>query len=110
MLHKLMLLWLLIGFGIPAGWAEESIMIEPPPLPERLESGETIEPEINIIQHEDKTVEEYRLAGKLYAIKVTPVVGPAYYLMDTDGDGSLETTQFELSSGLLVPNWVLFEW
>lgn len=110
MLAKKMIVGAALGLSCAISWAEESIMIEPPPLPERLESGETIEPEINIIQHEDKTVEEYRLAGKLYAIKVTPVVGPAYYLMDTDGDGSLETTQFELSSGLLVPNWILFEW
>jgi hypothetical protein len=43
-------------------------------------------------------------------IKVTPSVGKPYYLTDTDGDGSLETRQFELDSGLLVPNWILLEW
>jgi hypothetical protein len=48
--------------------------------------------------------------GKLYMIKVVPTIGRPYFLMDTDGDGSLETKQHELDSGLLVPNWILLEW
>ncbi|GAB4289532.1 MAG: hypothetical protein Kow0083_02300 [Methylophaga sp.] len=88
----------------------KSIMEKPPVIPEPLQSGESIEPEVNIIQKEDRTIEEYRVNGRLYMIKVTPSVGKPYYLTDTDGDGSLETRQFELDSGLLVPNWILFEW
>ena len=88
----------------------ESIMEKPPVIPEPLQSGESIEPEVNIIQREDRTIEEYRVNGQLYMIKVTPSVGRPYYLMDTDGDGSLESRQFELDSGLLVPNWILLEW
>lgn len=88
----------------------ESIMEKPPVIPEPLQSGESIEPDITIIQREDRTIEEYRVHGKLYMIKVTPSVGRPYYLMDTDGDGSLETRQFELDSGLLIPNWILLEW
>lgn len=93
-------------------WAadEESIMEKPPVIPEPLQSGESIEPDITIIQKEDRTIEEYRVSGQLYMIKVTPSVGKPYYLMDTDGDGSLETRQFELDSGLLIPNWILLEW
>jgi hypothetical protein len=93
-------------------WAadEESIMEKPPVIPEPLQSGESIEPDITIIQKEDRTIEEYRVSGQLYMIKVTPSVGRPYYLMDTDGDGSLETRQFELDSGLLIPNWILLEW
>jgi hypothetical protein len=93
-------------------WAEEekSILERPPVIPEPLQSGESIEPEINIIQKEDRTIQEYRVNGQLYMIKVTPTIGKPYFLMDTDGDGSLESTQFELDSGLLVPNWILLEW
>ncbi|MCX4187611.1 DUF2782 domain-containing protein [Methylophaga sp. OBS4] len=93
-------------------WAadEESIMEKPPVIPEPLQSGESIEPDITIIQKEDRTIEEYRVSGQLYMIKVTPSVGRPYYLMDTDGDGSLESRQFELDSGLLIPNWILLEW
>ena len=110
MLHKLMSLCTAIGLSMSISWAGESVLVEPPPLPERIQDGEVIEPDINIIQYEDRIVEEYRHGDKLYAIKVTPVVGRVYYLMDTDGDGSLETTQYELSSGLLIPNWILLEW
>jgi len=88
----------------------EADLTKPPTLPEQLKDGETIEPEINIIHKDDRMIEEYRVNGQLYMIKVTPSVGPSYYLMDTDGDGSLETTSNELDSGLLVPNWVLLRW
>ena len=89
---------------------EKSIMEKPPVIPEPLQSGDSIEPEVNIIQKEDRTIQEYRINGELYMIKVTPTIGKPYYLMDTDGDGSLESRQFELDSGLLVPNWILLEW
>jgi hypothetical protein len=91
-------------------WADEtSVMEKPPVIPEPLQSGESMEPDINIIQEEDRTVEEYRMNGQLYMIKVTPSIGKPYYLMDSDGDGSLETKSFELDSGA-VPNWILLEW
>ena len=88
----------------------EPDLTKPPTLPEQLQDGETIEPEINIIHKDDRMIEEYRVNGQLYMIKVTPVVGPSYYLMDTDGDGAFETTSNELDSGMLVPNWVILEW
>ena len=79
---------------------------EPPP---RVQSGEPLEPEVRIIIREKETVTEYRLNGKLRAIRVEPSVGPAYYLVDTDGDGDLDT-RGELDGDLLIPQWVLFSW
>ncbi|MBL4638056.1 MAG: hypothetical protein COC04_03920 [Gammaproteobacteria bacterium] len=90
-------------------WAGDAYLEKPPVIPQPLVDGETIEPEVNIIQKEDRMIEEYRLNGQLYMIKVTPTVGHPYYFMDTDGDGSLETTQHDLD-GMLVPNWILLEW
>ena len=90
-------------------WAENSNIQEPPVLPEPLRDGESIEPEINIIQKEDRTIEEYSMNGQVYMIKVTPAVGAAYYFIDTDGDGSLDSQQHELA-GHIVPNWILFKW
>lgn len=87
----------------------EADVVKPPKLPERLQDGESIEPEVNIIQKEDRTIEEYRHNGELYMIKVTPAVGKPYYFIDTDGDGSLESKQFELQSDA-VPNWILLKW
>ncbi len=90
-------------------WAGGSIAPQPPILPEPLMDGESIEPEINIIQKEDRTIEEYSHNGQIYMIKVTPTVGVPYYFIDTDGDGSLDSQQFELQ-GEMVPNWILFKW
>jgi len=90
-------------------WAEPDYL-KPPDIPEPLMDGQNIEPDVNIIQKQDRTIEEYRVNGKLYMIKVVPTIGLPYFLMDTDGDGSLDTTQHELDSGLLIPNWILLEW
>ncbi len=37
-------------------------------------------------------VAEYRVAGRIAVVKITPVNGPTYYLTDTDGDGRLDRT------------------
>lgn len=67
-------------------------------------------PDVTIIQGDDKTIAEYRVNGRLYMIKVTPKKGAPYYLVDTDGDGNLETRRGELSEDLLIPSWTLMEW
>lgn len=80
----------------------------PPDLPDPIESGQALEPEVTIIRKEDKTIEEYRINGHLYKVKVTPVLGPPYYMYDRDGDGTFDPIdQYE---GTAVPQWVLFEW
>jgi hypothetical protein len=89
--------------------AEGSSLEKPPVIPEPLADGESIEPEVNIIQRDDRTIEEYRVGGQLYMIKVTPSIGKPYYLIDNDGDGSFETTQHDLDDAP-VPNWILLEW
>lgn len=45
------------------------------------------EPEIRIRTEGDTTVEEYRRDGHVYMIKVTPRLGPPYYLIDNTGNG-----------------------
>ncbi len=85
---------------------------EPPQLPDPLESGEAIEPEVTIIQKDEGTIQEYRMNGFLYKVKVTPNVGPVYYLVDRNGDGQLEKVNDvqALDNDFVVPQWVLFEW
>ena len=82
---------------------------EPPELPDPVVSGESIEPEVTIIRKDDAVIEEYRVNGYLYMVKVTPVVGPAYYLVDQDGNGELDTRRSSLDD-TNVPRWVLFRW
>lgn len=82
---------------------------EPPEIPDSVPEGETLEPEITVIEREEETVEEYRINGQLYMVKITPSAGLAYYLIDTDGDGRLETRTDNLQTPN-IPQWVLFSW
>lgn len=75
----------------------------PPPI---VPSDPSLEPQITIIQKDGAKVEEYRVRGKLFAMKVTPAVGPAYYLVDERGDGQF-LRRDNLDTGLRVPNWVI---
>jgi len=84
--------------------------VEAPPPPPPVMTGEPLEPEVTIVQKTDAKVEEYRVHGHLYMIKVTPIVGPVYYLRDNDGNGSMETRLNDLGGNITVPQWVLFSW
>ena len=64
------------------------------------------EPEVTITKQTEQTVEEYRVGGKLYMIKITPKIGPPYYLVDDRGDGKF-ARQESLDSGFRPPRWVL---
>jgi hypothetical protein len=85
---------------------------EPPVLPARVESGEILEPDITIVTRQEETIVEYRIAGRLRAIKVIPKndAFPPYYLVDIDGDGRLETHESNLAPDVLVNMWTLFSW
>ena len=82
----------------------------PPDIPPPLESGSPIEPEVTIIRKENAVLEEYRVNGMLYMVKVTPRVGKPYYLIDQDGDGTMETKSTNIYQDPVVPQWVLFSW
>ena len=83
---------------------------EPPELPPRVQSGEEMEPDITIIRKGKDTIQEYRRGGKLYMIKVKPQIGPAYYLLDSNGDGRMDTRKSDLDKNSDVNQWLLFEW
>lgn len=81
---------------------------EPPPPPPGYEPDPTLEPQVTILQRGEDKVEEYRIKGKLYMVKVTPSHGRPYYLVDSKGDGSF-SRQESLDTGLSVPMWVIKE-
>jgi hypothetical protein len=66
--------------------------------------------DINIIKREDRTIETHSVNGIIYKVKVMPKNAPAYYLYDTDGDGSLETRSNRELSETTVQKWKIFEW
>jgi len=80
-----------------------------PPPPTGLED-EGLEPEVKIIKRRDAVIEEYRVNGRLYLVKVMPRFGPPYYLYDRDGNGSLESRLLSLEPAPMVPNWILYSW
>jgi len=82
----------------------------PPPTVETTIEREPQEPEVRIIERKGKTVTEYRENGVVYMVKITPKVGPSYYLIDSDGDGDLETRQNDLVPNMAVPTWVIKRW
>ena len=67
------------------------------------------QPEVRIIRKKDTVIEEYRVNGQLRFIKITPSVGKPYYMVDTDGDGILETREDNFSNPPIA-QWILLEW
>jgi hypothetical protein len=60
---------------------------EPPPPPPGLEPDAALEPQVTIQRRGTETVEEFRMNGRLYMVKVTPSHGIPYYLIDNVGRG-----------------------
>ncbi|TVP90790.1 MAG: DUF2782 domain-containing protein [Pseudomonadaceae bacterium] len=67
------------------------------------------EPEVTIREDGDRIIEEYRMNGFLYAIKVTPPNGPPYFLVAVDDDGNFARAD-QVQQGLRIPGWKIFEW
>ncbi len=64
------------------------------------------EPQVTITKQTGQTIEEFRVGGRLYMIKITPKHGRPYYLIDDRGDGRF-ARQEGLDSGVRVPQWVI---
>ena len=105
---------LLAGMATPLLGIYGSCLAEdplaPPPPPPPVKSGETLEPEVTIIDKGDKVIEEYSINGRVYAAKITPKGGVPYYLIDNDGDGVLESRHSDIEGNIQVPQWVIFSW
>ena len=121
-MNKLQLLKLVLGaamlvpFFVFADAQEESApeyadVPVPPDLPDPVESGETLEPEVTITPGDDGgTITEYRANGNLYRVKITPAIGPSYYLTDRNGDGVMDCRINNIYDDICVPEWTLLSW
>ncbi|HWD34226.1 DUF2782 domain-containing protein [Pseudomonas caricapapayae] len=66
------------------------------------------DPDVTIRTEGDKTIQEYRQNGFLYAIKVTPKGGKPYFLVRADGsEGNFIRSD---QPDMLIPSWKIFEW
>ncbi len=82
---------------------------EVPPPPPMTGTGPDNEPEPQVTTRTqgDETIQEYRVNGKLFMMRVTPKHGHPYVLMDNKGDGTFVRQDNPLDSGVRVPQWVL---
>jgi Protein of unknown function (DUF2782) len=80
----------------------------PVPPPPAMEAGDADEePQVTITKQTGQTVEEYRVGGRLYMIKITPKAGPPYYLVDDRGDGKFTRQESPEDFGVRPPRWVI---
>ncbi|MDX9950716.1 MAG: DUF2782 domain-containing protein [Methylophilaceae bacterium] len=107
-------LFLAVTLMLPMlAWAADDVppdlepLPEVPPPPAVLDGAGVDEPEVTIIQRDEETVEEYRINGELYMLKITPKHGVPYYLQKEDQDGGW--SRFDgPSPPLSIPKWVIF--
>jgi hypothetical protein len=104
---------LLLGVFSLAAFAAEPVPknLEPLPPPPMFDPGADTgqpedEPQVTITKPREAVIEEYRVGGRLYMIKVTPKIGPPYYLIDDRGDGKF-VRQESLDTGFRPPRWVI---
>ncbi|MEO8409311.1 MAG: DUF2782 domain-containing protein [Propionivibrio sp.] len=100
------------GLAQPTATTEPVPPLAPAPVPEPQTSGavpldDSLEPQVTIERREGSTVEEFRVNGKLYKIRVTPDNGPPYYLIDLRGDGTFTRMDTPGTPQLSVPMWVI---
>lgn len=83
---------------------------EVPTLPDEADDSRNIpQPEVRIIRKKDTVIEEYRVNGRVRFVKITPSSGNPYYLVDTDGDGKLETREDNFTNPP-INQWILLQW
>ena len=86
----------------------------PPPLPppdlvrEPLPESD-LQPQVTTRTENGETIQEYRVRGRLYMMRVTPKSGRPYVLTDDKGDGRFTRQDQTLDNGVRVPQWVLLE-
>ena len=81
---------------------------EPPPPPPGFEFDPALEPQVTIQRRGTDTVEEFRIQGRLYMIKVTPAHGVPYYLVDDTGRGNF-VQRDSYDTRTRPPMWVIHQ-
>lgn len=77
---------LLLAAVLPAA-ADRPKADLPPPSPAYLDPA--AERQVTILKRGTDTVEEYRVGGRLYMLKVAPADAAPYFLIDEKGDGTM---------------------
>jgi len=80
----------------------------PPAISENVDEEANIKADVTIRKGKDKVVEEYRINGDLYMVRVIPRVGKPYYIKYPEGSSG-RVIRRELDD-IKTPFWTLFEW
>ena len=67
-------------------------------------------PAITLREEDNRTVQEYRVNGNLYMVKITPSIGAPYYLIDQDGSGDMGLHRGGSDLNIQIPQWALLSW
>ncbi len=116
MMWKGLLAAVLLSMPLMAFAADE--LEAPPPPPDTVGNdpggivdpaeADQFKPEVTIIRRDHEVVEEYRINGQLYKVKVTPSKGKPYYLLYPHGPQGAPIRR-EIDD-LQTPYWVIFSW
>lgn len=102
----------LLLFALSIGMAAPALAQTPAPAPDNKPPAmapldDSLEPQVTIVKREGNTMEERRINGKLYEIRVTPANGVPYVLVDQRGDGNFVRVDSPGTATLSVPMWVI---
>jgi len=110
-MYKFLRLFLFVFYFIvwEISYAEETQLLDDiTPNSTTFESGYIDEPEVTITKEGESTIEEFRINGQLYMVKVTPDGASPYYLYKETLGGAWERFD-SISENLIVPQWVILE-
>ena len=101
---------LLLPFIAVAQVSPEERAPAPPTIPDEIAEEQRVDTDqVEIVPPKQARVLEFRQNGRLYMVKITPTSGPPYYLVDTNGDGSLDSVEDGLER-VQVPHWLIHSW
>jgi hypothetical protein len=107
-LISVLLLGCLAGVAYAADTPPPNLQpLPPPPALDPNAQDSDLEPQIIITKKKDVVIEEYRSGGKLYMIKVTPKIGPPYYLVDENGKGDFTRQDGPFGPQVSPPRWII---
>jgi len=103
----------LFGLTALAAQAQQPRALEPLPdipAPPKMSTaaGADDEPTVTTRQDREGKIEEFRVGGKVVGVRVTPATGPAYMLVDPDGNGTM-TRSDEIGTGLRPAMFTVLE-
>jgi hypothetical protein len=70
-------------------------------------SDADMEPQVTITHRGQDKIEEYRIKGTVYMVKVTPRIGKPYYLIPSPSGQMVRHN--DLSPNFVVPMWMIKE-